>query len=778
MRQQTAEDDLRDSLSMYEDLMSNIPVGVFRFTIRATGEWQFDFVNSRFCELTGLNREDVLNNYENAFRIIHPDDFPVFISLIESVEKNPAPFGWKGRIMVNGETRWVSLKSKPTVMDNGDVVWSGHCTDFTDRKATEAALAERELRFRSMFENSMDGILFTAPDGRIFMANPAACAILGRSENEICEVGRDGVLDLTDPRLPLHLEVRRRDGKVRCELNFKHKTGALIPLELTSTIFKLASDEERSVMAFRDITERIKREDALRESEQRFRNVFEQGPIGLAILDLDYRLVAVNEKLCEITGYTADELTNFTFLDITHPEDIAKDVAQAEALASGVITQYQMEKRYIKKNKEIAWVHLTGSVVRNRQGEPRYFVGMTEDITSIKKSEQEKEDLRNQLFQSQKLEALGTLVGGIAHDFNNMLQIILGYSDLLLSDKAKSEPGYDELRTIIATANGGADLVTKLLAFGQQAPIFPVNMDLNHQISQLTSLISRTLPQVVQIDLDLVDGPATIHADPNQIDQMLMNLAINASEAMPDGGMLRFRTAKKALDDEYCKAHNKLEPGNYVTLSVTDTGRGMNRETLSRIFEPFFSTKQRGSTRGTGLGLSVVQGIAHQHGGHVDCESEPGKGTEFKVYFPAIEEPLADVKSVVPTVQSGGTETILVVEDNIPVVDLEQRFLAGAGYTVIVAANGREALDIYRSRKEEISLVVLDLLMPEMSGRDCLMELLKIDPSVKVLIASGYAPEDELHKEIRPLVRGFLQKPFAMAELVKDVRAGLDSDPS
>jgi nitrogen-specific signal transduction histidine kinase/CheY-like chemotaxis protein len=396
------------------------------------------------------------------------------------------------------------------------------------------------------------------------------------------------------------------------------------------------------------------------------------------------------------------------------------------------------------------------------------------DISDQLRSEQEKQALTTQLFQSQRMEALGTLVGGIAHDFNNMLQVILGYSDLLLSDKTKSESCRNELRTIIETAKGGADLVTKLLAFGQQAPIFPVNMDLNHQISQLSTLLSRTIPQVVSIDVDLCDRPTTIHAGPNQIDQILMNLAINASEAMPNGGRLKIATKTTYWDDEYCRGHHGLKPGRYVMLSISDTGRGMDKDTLSRIFEPFFSTKQRGSTRGTGLGLSVVQGIAQQHGGHVTCESEPGKGTEFKVYFPAIEEPLADVKSAATTVQSGGSETILVVEDNIPVAELEQRFLASAGYTVILATKGREALDIYRRRKEEISLVILDLLMPEMSGRDCLMELVKIDPSVKVLIASGYSPEDKLHKEIRPLVKGFVQKPFAMAELVKEVRSGLD----
>jgi len=208
-------------------------------------------------------------------------------------------------------------------------------------------------------------------------------------------------------------------------------------------------------------------------------------------------------------------------------------------------------------------------------------------------------------------------------------------------------------------------------------------------------------------------------------------------------------------------------------LMVSDTGRGMDKETLARIFDPFFSTKQRGSTRGTGLGLSVVQGIAQQHGGHVTCESEPGKGTEFKVRFPSIETSVVSAKTIPPKVQSAGTETVLVVEDNIPVAELERKALKSAGYNVILANNGKDALDIYRTRKEEISLLILDLLLPKMLGRDCLMELLKIDPSVKVLIASGYAPEDQLHREISSLVKGFIQKPFGMAELLEAVKNAL-----
>ena len=235
------------------------------------------------------------------------------------------------------------------------------------------------------------------------------------------------------------------------------------------------------------------------------------------------------------------------------------------------------------------------------------------------------------------MEALGTLVGGIAHDFNNMLQIILGYSQLLLEDKKKDDPGYKDLQNIIQAGKGGADLVKKLLAFGQQSPIFPVNMDLNHQIRELIPVISRTLPEIVKIDVDLTHGPVMINADPNQIDQVIMNLAINSSEAMPNGGRLKIATKTMALADEHCRSHPGVKPGKYVMLSLSDTGRGMDKEMLAKIFEPFFSTKQRGSTRGTGLGLSVVQGIVEKQGGHVTCKSEPGKGSEFRIYFPEID---------------------------------------------------------------------------------------------------------------------------------------------
>ena len=512
----------------------------------------------------------------------------------------------------------------------------------------------------------------------------------------------------------------------------------------------------------------------LAESLNRYQDLYDFAPVAYVTLDTKGIVREANLTAVGLLGVERKLLIGKPLSSFVHELDYNAYYGKLVQVLETRENQ-TCELRMARKNGDIFHALLEGRSAKDQDGKVTRTRIILSDITDRIRAEKEKESLRTQLFQSQKMEALGTLVGGIAHDFNNMLQIMMGYCDLLLSDKKKGEPGYQELQTIIETTRGGADLVKKLLAFGQQGQIFPVPLDLNHQINQLSTLISHTLPHVVQVDLDLIDGPTTIRADHGQIDQLVMNLAINASEAMPNGGRLKIATTKVSLDDEYCRTHYGSKPGGYVMLTVSDTGRGMDQEILVKIFDPFFSTKERGSTRGTGLGLSVVKGIVQQQGGHVTCESEPGKGTAVKVYFPAIEAPLTTAKTVLQTVQSEGTETILVVEDNIPVAELERRFLANAGYEVIVATNGQEALDIYQTRKEEMSLVILDLLMPEMSGRDCLMELLKIDPSIKLLIASGYAPEDELHKEISPLVKGFLHKPFGMIQLLDAVGSVLHS---
>ncbi len=398
---------------------------------------------------------------------------------------------------------------------------------------------------------------------------------------------------------------------------------------------------------------------------------------------------------------------------------------------------------------------------------------LSEEIENHRKTQAEKEAFQAQVFQSQKMEAMATLVGGVAHDFNNMLQVMLGYTELLSMDKNEGDPDLHKIRTIIEAGKGGAELVKKLLAFVQQGKGFPVALDLNHQLTDINLKMSPTFPEGVDVELCLYEGPTPVYADLTEIDQILMNLIQNALEAMPQGGRLRLRTSILQFDDEEFKPHQVVKPGKYVMLSMADTGMGMDKQTLARIFDPFFTTKQRGTTRGTGLGLSVVMGIVQQNEWLITCDSEPGKGAEFKVLIPLKEGAPQTAPKTVPVSGARTIATILVVEDNLLVAELEQKVLQNAGYQVVLASTGSEALAIFKERQHEISLIMLDLIMPKMSGVDCLKEIMKIDPAVRVLVLSGYSPESDFVRQICPHIKGFLRKPWQAPELLNSVQAAL-----
>lgn len=390
-------------------------------------------------------------------------------------------------------------------------------------------------------------------------------------------------------------------------------------------------------------------------------------------------------------------------------------------------------------------------------------------ITQLKKAELEKELLQQQLFQAQKMEAVGTLAGGIAHDFNNLLQIVLGYSEVMLLRKKEGEHDYVDLHQIYQAGKRGADLVTSLMTFSRKVEANFIPVDLNQEITQLQDLLSHTIPKIIKFDLRLSGDLEVINADRSQIGQVLMNLGVNARDAMPDGGTLTIETANVVLDKEYCSAHLEAIPGSYVLLTVSDTGQGMDKETLSHIFEPFFSTKEVG--RGTGLGLATVYGIVKQHSGHITCYSEPGLGTTFKIYFPAIEKERVSETATVERPIPGGTETVLLVDDEESLRDLGTTLLNKYGYRVITASNGKEALETYRRMADRISLIMLDLLMPVMDGETCLEEILRVNPNAKVVIASGVTEQGQGKGAM-----GFVQKPFDMRQLLTTVREVLDQD--
>ncbi len=399
---------------------------------------------------------------------------------------------------------------------------------------------------------------------------------------------------------------------------------------------------EMSGLYFRledEIKERRLLEELLTKEKNKAQSYLDVAEVMLIALDKEGKVDLINRKGCQILGYPPDEVVGKNwfdnFIDRTDKVDLLS--VFSKVLNNESDTAKFSENNIITSRGEHRIIEWHNTRVTNDEGRVTGTISCGTDVTEQKKSESEKQAIQAQLFQSQKMEAIGTLVGGIAHDFNNMLQAIIGYSELLFEDMKPGQPGQYEVKTVIQTAHGGAELVKKLMAFGQQALSFPVEFDLNKQIRELGVLLSRTLPQEVDVILSLSDGAYMIYADPNQMDQCIMNLAINGAEAMPNGGVLNIKTENVMLSEEFCSRNPGLDPGSHLALSISDTGRGMDEKTLSRIYEPFFSTKQRGSTRGTGLGLSVVKGILDKQGSLITCVSEPGKGTTFTIYFQSIQ---------------------------------------------------------------------------------------------------------------------------------------------
>ncbi|MBM3302472.1 MAG: response regulator, partial [Deltaproteobacteria bacterium] len=352
-------------------------------------------------------------------------------------------------------------------------------------------------------------------------------------------------------------------------------------------------------------------------------------------------------------------------------------------------------------------------------------------------------------------------------------QVALGYCEFILSDEELPERYRADLRKIHQSAKRGADLVQRLLTFSRKTEIKPQPLNLNRRIVDLRKMLERTLPKMIDIQLSLDEDLAKINADPTQIDQVLMNLAVNARDAMPDGGRLIIETATIMLDEEYTSTHLDAKPGHYVLLTVTDTGTGIDKDTFEHIFEPFYTTK--GVGQGTGLGLGMVHGIVKHHGGHISCYSEPGRGTTFKIYLPALLEDEESEDAAARVMPRGGSETILLVDDEELIRGLASKILTKAGYEVITASNGKEALEAYQIRSDEIALVLLDLIMPEMGGKQCLEGLLSLDPSVKVVIASGYSAYGPTKEALAAGAKGFVNKPYDIWQMLEVVRAVLDT---
>ena len=517
----------------------------------------------------------------------------------------------------------------------------------------------------------------------------------------------------------------------------------------------------------------------LRDSEERFRAMFDSAAIGTGVLDLEGRVVTSNRALEQMLGYSKEELASLTAAELTHPDDRTHELELFGELAEGKREEYRLEKRCLAKGGEVVWGHHTVSLVRDGFTRPKFAIAMLEDITPRKQAEEERLRLESQLRQAQKMEAVGQLAGGVAHDFNNLLTAIRGYSEFALNRLGEGTNGVrKDIEEIAKSADRASSLTRQLLAFSRKQLLQPRILQLNDVVSEVDKMLRRLIGEDIEVVTVFGRALGRVKADPGQIEQVLVNLVVNARDAMPDGGKLTIETSNVDVDEEFSETHEGLAPGRYVMLAVHDTGHGIDAETKSRLFEPFFTTKEQG--KGTGLGLATVYGIVKQSGGYVVVESEPGNGAAFKVFLHRLEAGVDEVQRVtqIDEERPRGSETVLLVEDEEVVRNLVREILEGNGYTVLEARNGAEALDLGRRFTGPIHLLVTDVVMPKMSGRELAERLVTIHRETRVLYMSGYTDGAIGHHGVLDPHTELLQKPFTFDALAQKVRKVLDAPPA
>jgi len=614
---------------------------------------------------------------------------------------------------------------------------------------------ERE-RLLTLLEQTSDGIGMADADGNVFYVNSAGRRMLGIGPDD--DVTGLNVNDLQEPGAAHDImAAAARHGVWRGEVELRRVDGGTIPISEVVTAHRNDDGEVRyySTIA-RDISER---KDAERDAE-RLATAIAQITEGIIITDAQGTIEYVNDATLEITGYAREELIgeNPRVLRSGHqPEAFYEQMWKT--ISSGEVWQGQLVNR--RKDGSFYEEEMTITPIRWADGSIRSYVAAKRDVT-------DRVLLESQLLQAQKMEAIGQLAGGVAHDFNNMLTGITGYAQLLLR-AVDGDAQRSDLQQILELSTRAADLTQQLLAFSRRQQLEQIPVDLNNLIGSTLKMLRRLIPEDIEVEFDGADALQAVMADSGQIVQVLMNLAVNARDAMPSGGKLIIETADVELDGDYADAHLDVDPGRYVMLSISDNGVGMDEATRKHIFEPFFTTK--GTGEGTGLGLATVYGIVKQHGGHINVYSEPGVGTAFKVYLPA-SELAASEREGAPEGPSKLPEiaTVLLVEDEEAVREIVERTLGNIGCHVLSAGRSSEALQLYESTEQRIDLLLTDVVMPGGLGTDLYGELRALDPDLKVVFMSGYPDRGAMHLTDLPAGSMFLRKPFSPSKLAEYVR--------
>jgi two-component system cell cycle sensor histidine kinase/response regulator CckA len=766
------EEALRKSEDRFRDLYDNAPIGYHEYDT----EGRITRVNRADLEMLGYSAEEMIGQPIWKFNVEAETVRDEILAKLSGTL--PPARNLECTYRRKDGTTFPALCQDRFVLDEKGQIRGIRCAiqDITEQKWVEEALRESEARFRALFESSpLPKWLYDPASLVILAVNNAAVEHYGHSREEFMamtmndlrlpeEIGRVAVLQST---LPEHHHAgiwrhRKKDGTVMDVDIYTHEV--------------ILGRQRLRIATLHDITELKRASAALLESEQRFRAIFDSVNDAIFLLALkDGTLLDVNQRLCELFGYTIEEALQLHVEDLcSGVSPYTRDAALEWVKKAAQEGPQRFEWQAKDKAGKLFWVevHLRRAPI----GGEECLLGTAQDIAGRKRMEEEKTLLQEQLRQSQKMEAIGRLAGGIAHDFNNLLTVIHGYSQLsldLLGGESRVKRNINQIRR---AAERASDLTYQLLAFSRRQIMEMKVLCLAHLLKDLDQMLHRILGEDIQVTALWDEDLGKVRVDPSQMEQVLLNLVVNARDAMPAGGKLLIEMTNVTLDEAYARTHVGVTPGSYVMIAVTDTGTGMTSEVREHVFEPFFTTKEKG--KGTGLGLSTVYGIVKQSGGNIWVYTEPGQGTSFKIYLPRVDDSVAipeEMKKEEDHV--GGDETILVIEDDKELRQIVRECLEQQGYRIFDACQWDEALNICEGLEEPIHLILTDVVMPEMSGPQMIERLLKIRSGFKVLYMSGYTDASIVHHGVLREGIKFIQKPFTFCGLGKKIRELLDEVP-
>jgi len=666
-------------------------------------------------------------------------------------------------VRADGEKRILEISTSLITTEKGAAHVLALMHDITDRKRKEEELRQAHKEWEEIFQAIGHPTIILDSDHNILKANHQALARAGKSEEEVLgrkcyqifHAGGHG------PPEGCPLEAMLLSGRFEAAEMELDALGGIFLVSCTP-VLDTSGRLKKVIHIATDITERKRAEEAMRKSEEQYRLLVNQIPTVVYKGYLDWSLECFDQKIEAITGYSMEEFNSrqITWHDMILPED----AEQAKALLKEALKgdgSYIFEHRIHKKTGEVRWVQARNRIIYDAAGKVDYISGVLFDIT-------ERKELEAQLLQSQKMEAVGQLAGGLAHDFSNMLAVIIWSTQRMINNFDTTNPLYQHLESIKTSADKAILLTRQLLALSRKQVLQPRVINLNNVVKDLEEILHRLIGEDLELVTELEPALGSVKADPGQIEQIILNLIVNARDAMPQGGTLTLETGEVYLHETYCRDHPQLAPGPHVMLAISDNGMGMDHDTLAHIFEPFFTTKAVG--KGTGLGLSMVYGIVQQSGGAIEVISEPGAGTTFMIYFPRVDQPAESFPEASPAEGLQGQETILVVEDDDLLRPEIVNMLKIYGYKALEASHGLEALSICRHHQGPIHLLLTDVVMPQMSGPQLAERVILLRPQIKMLFISGYADDAVVRHGFIPEDSAYLQKPFFPDDLIKKIR--------